>query len=78
MIIFDIILDKQLFEELSYTEYEWDDLKSINKIRNRIAHPSKSLLDKDNDIQKLYTILNKIEDLNFRLKAFENKIVVKT
>lgn len=68
---FNIISDKQLFEKLSYTKNEWEKLSSINEIRMRIAHPTRCLLDKENDIQKLYSRLNKIEDLNFRLKNFE-------
>ncbi|MFZ1703558.1 MAG: hypothetical protein WAT79_04380 [Saprospiraceae bacterium] len=68
---FTIISDMDLFEKLSYTKKEWKELSSINEIRKRIAHPTRCLLDKENDIFKLYSRLNKIEDLNFRLKSFE-------
>lgn len=64
---FKIINDKELYEKLSFSKKEWKDLSSINELRKRIAHPTRSLLDKDNDIFKLMERLNKIEDLTYRL-----------
>lgn len=64
---FSIIKDKNLTTKLGYKKSEWKDLSSINELRKRIAHPTRSLLDKDNNIKKLHERINKIEDLTFRL-----------
>ena len=64
---FNIITEKGLFEMLNFSKSKWKDLSSINELRKRIAHPTRSLLDKENDIYKLKERLNKIEDLIFRL-----------
>ncbi|BAX81664.1 hypothetical protein [Labilibaculum antarcticum] len=64
---FKIIKDKELYEKLAFSKKEWQDLSSINELRKRIAHPTRSLLDKDNDIFKLLERLNKIEDLTYRI-----------
>ena len=64
---FNIITERGLFEMLNFSKSKWKDLSSINELRKRIAHPTRSLLDKENDIYKLKERLNKIEDLIFRL-----------
>ena len=64
---FNIITEKELFELLNFSKCKWKNLSSINELRKRIAHPTRSLLDKKNDIHKLKERLNKIEDLVFRL-----------
>jgi hypothetical protein len=64
---FSIISDKKIFDKLGYQKSEWEGLNSINELRMRIAHPTRSLLDKDNDIYKLQKRIRKIEDLTFRL-----------
>jgi hypothetical protein len=68
---FSIISDKKIFEKLGYTKSEWNDLSSINELRKRIAHPTRSLLDKDNNINKLQKRINKIDDLTFRLTTLK-------
>ena len=64
---FKIINEKELFEKLNFLKCEWKNLDSINELRKRIAHPTRNLLDKENNIYKLKERLNKIEDLTFRL-----------
>ena len=64
---FKIITDKNFYCELSYTKSGWGDLSSINELRKRIAHPTRSLIDNENNIFKLQKRINKIEDLTFRL-----------
>ncbi len=64
---FNIITDRKLYDKLSFSRAKWKDLSSINELRIRIAHPTKSLLDQNNDIVKLKERLNKIDDLTFRL-----------
>ena len=64
---FKIINEKELFEKLNFLKCEWKNLGSINELRKRIAHPTRNLLDKENNIYKLKERLNKIEDLTFRL-----------
>lgn len=70
---FKIIKDKEFFEKLAFSKRDWENLYSINELRKRIAHPTRSLLDKDNDIKKLKERLNKIEDLIFRLTTDRKK-----
>lgn len=67
---FNIILDMKLYEKLLFSKAKWKGLNGINELRKRIAHPTRSLLDKDNDIIKLKKRLNKIDDLTFRLITF--------
>lgn len=67
---FSIISDKNMFSKLGYTKQEWKDLNSINELRKRIAHPTRSLLDRDNNINKLQKRISKIEDLTFRLTSY--------
>ena len=68
---FSVITDKKIFDKLGYTKSEWKDLSSVNELRKRIAHPTRSLLDKDNNIIKLHKRINKIEDLTFRLTTLK-------
>lgn len=70
---FNIFQDEKLFKKLGYDQKGWKKLKGgINELRNRIAHPTKSLLDKKQTIKELQERLNRIEDLIFRL-ATERK-----
>lgn len=64
---FNLITERELYKKLGYSKSEWKDQNSINEIRQRVAHPTRSLLDKDNDIEKLDGRLSKIEDVLFRL-----------
>ncbi len=65
---FNIICDLMLFEKLEFTKNEWKSLISVNELRKRIAHPTKSLLDNDNNnIYQLKNRLDKINDIIFRL-----------
>jgi hypothetical protein len=64
---FNLITDIKLYEKLGFSKPKWKEQSSINEIRLRVAHPTRSLLDKENDIQKLSIRLDKIEDLLFRL-----------
>lgn len=69
---FSIIKDKNLFNNLDYSKKEWEEMKNINGLRNRIAHPSKSLLDKNKTIHDLKKQLNQIEDLLYRLTTIKH------
>lgn len=64
---FSIIMEKKLYMKLDFSEKEWEEFNSINELRNRIAHPTRSLLDGNNDILKLLRRINRIEDLTYRL-----------
>jgi hypothetical protein len=64
---FNIIMDNNLFDRLGFTKKSWKDYSSINELRIRVAHPTKSLLDKKNTIDQLARRLDKIDDLLFRL-----------
>lgn len=69
---FEIISDLNLFEKLNFSVEQWNELKQLNKLRVKIAHPTKSLLDKENNVQKLKNNLDKIQDLSFRLNKCKN------
>lgn len=64
---FNIIFDYDLYKILGFSKKDWKDYSSINEIRIRVAHPTKSLLDKENNIDRLARRLDKIDDLLFRL-----------
>ncbi len=64
---FSIIEDNELYKEIDFSKKEWQKLSGINELRKRIAHPTRSLIDKDNDISKLQERLHKIDDLIYRL-----------
>lgn len=70
---FNLIKSFKLYEKLNYELKDWMSLKSINELRNRIAHPTSSLLDNDNTIFKLKERLDKLNDLNFRLNEFQKQ-----
>ncbi len=64
---FSIIDHFGIFTKLGYSKNQWGDLTSINELRHLVAHPTRSLLDKDNDVIRLWKRIGKIEDLTFRL-----------
>lgn len=64
---FNIINDLKLYEYLGISRTYWSKYNSINEIRKRIAHPTRSLLDKENTIEKLSKRLRKIDELLFTL-----------
>ncbi len=64
---FNIISEYNLPEKLGFSKKNWKNYNSINEIRTRVAHPTKTLLDKENNIEKLAKRLDKIDDLLFRL-----------
>lgn len=71
---FKIIEEKRLYMKLEYSKKKWEKLSSINELRNRIAHPSRSLLNRKNSIGKLKERLRKMEDLLFRISTYQHKI----
>ena len=69
--LFKIITDKNLYLQLDYSKLQWEKMKSVNELRKRIAHPTRSLIDADNTIFKLRERISKIEDLTFRLSSIK-------
>lgn len=65
---FNLIREKNLNENLDLSLKEWKKYNSINEIRNRIAHPTRSLIDRENTLEKLENRLDKIKELTYRLK----------
>lgn len=74
---FNIITGKKLYTTLNYSKSEWEALSGINELRKRIAHPTRTLLDEENDIFKLQERLKKTEDLTFRLISRRQNIGLK-
>ncbi|MBN1634493.1 MAG: hypothetical protein JW917_10030 [Ignavibacteria bacterium] len=75
---FNLINDFKLYNKLNFTGNQWKNQNSINEIRIRVAHPTRSLLDKDNDINKLKERLDKINDLIFRLITLKKEVSAST
>ena len=71
--IFSIIEYFEQHIKLGYSKKQWKELTSINDLRHLVAHPTRSLLDKDNSIERLWKRINRIEDLTFRLNGLEAK-----
>lgn len=67
---FNIVSDFELHSKLDLTKPEWKDLSSINNLRHQIAHPTRSLLDNENTVERLWKRINKAEDLIFRIDQF--------
>ena len=68
---FEIIKKFSLNMILEISNTQWDSFKGINVLRNIIAHPTKSLLDSENNIEKLISRLIKIESLTSKLKKLK-------
>ena len=66
-----IILDKKLFQFLSFSKKQWKEYTSLNELRHKIAHPTRSLLDKDQSIQQLGKRLIRIREMLFQLRKFK-------
>lgn len=71
---FEIIKKFSLNKSLGFSNTQWTGLISINKLRNIIAHPTRSLLDSENNIKKLVSRLNAIENLTRKLKKLKNVV----
>lgn len=74
---FSIIEHFELFNSLNYSKKSWTDLTSINELRHLVCHPTRSLLDKDNDITRLWKRIGRIEDLTFRLNQWKQHQLTK-
>lgn len=68
---FSIIEHYELYTKLGYTRKQWCELTSINNLRHLVAHPTRSLLDKENNVNRLWKRIGKIEDLTFRLNQIK-------
>jgi hypothetical protein len=51
-----VVITADLSREIGYESIEdlWDDSKCINNIRNKVAHPNKSLISKPDGVNKLW------------------------
>ncbi|MBC5772791.1 hypothetical protein H8S95_01840 [Pontibacter sp. KCTC 32443] len=65
---FEIISKFDLYKELGYGSNEWKKIYSINELRNSIAHPTRSLINKEQPVITLQSRLERVDDLLFRLK----------
>lgn len=65
---FNIITDFKLYEKFKLSKKQWTSLSSINELRKRIAHPTRSLIDNENTIEKLKDRQKKINNLLFKLR----------
>lgn len=66
--LFKCIRHYGLYQKLGYSGAKWDKLCSINEIRNRVAHPNRSLINNMEEFEKLVSRLKRIKDLLFRLR----------
>ena len=70
---FNIISDFEIHTKLDFSKSAWKDLSSINNLRHQIAHPTRSLLDNENTVERLWKRINKAEDIIFRIDQFNLK-----
>lgn len=70
---FNVIKHFDLVTKLGYLNSDWSDLTGINELRHLVAHPTRSLLDNDNDVNRLWTRIEKVEDLTFRLNQIKQR-----
>jgi len=75
---FTIIEHFDLNAKLRYSKSKWKELTSINDLRHLVAHPTRSLLDKNNNIEKLWRRIGRVEDLSFRLNQLKPTPIVTT
>ena len=68
---FNIISAFKLYEILDYSKKEWERMSSINDLRHKIAHPTRSLLDAKDTVERLWRRIERIEDLTFRLRMVD-------
>jgi hypothetical protein len=68
---FNIINHFKIFNLLNYSKKEWENLNSINELRNPIAHPNRNLLNKKNDIDALWRRINRLGELMFRINQLK-------
>lgn len=68
---FNLICDKEIHVHLSLSKRGWKVYSSINELRHKIAHPTRSLLDKNHTIDKLGKRLAKMKELLFRLNNYK-------
>ena len=68
---FTIIEHFDLITKFEYSKSKWKELTSINDLRHSIAHPTRSLVDKKNDVNQLWRRIGRIEDLSFRLNQLK-------
>ena len=66
--LLELIREKKLAIKLGYNEKEWKSFNGINELRNKVAHPTRNLIDRENGIEKLTGRLHKINELLFCLK----------
>jgi hypothetical protein len=67
---FDILHEKDLFLKLGYSKSEYVKFKSINELRIRVAHPTKSLINKKFSINQLKEKFELAKELQFKLNMF--------
>lgn len=66
--LFSCIRYYGLHTKLGYSGSKWDKLCSINEIRNKVAHPNRSLITSIEEFEQLHSRLKRINELLFRLR----------
>jgi hypothetical protein len=65
----------RIFSRLGYSRTRFDDhLNSLVALRNRIAHPSRSIVDNKHTIHRLWKRLDRLDEALFRLKSYSHLI----
>lgn len=67
---FTLINERELHKEIEYAGPEWVELRSINNLRNAVAHPASSLLNGRRGVADLSEKLRKVHELVFKLRNF--------
>lgn len=67
----DLARDSGIFEELDLTGPEWGDAAELRLLRNRVAHPIKSVVDRQWSVSGFWSRIRMVEDLLFRLRMVQ-------
>ncbi len=63
----------RIFSRLGYSRTKFDNhLNSLVALRNRIAHPSRSIVDTKHNIHRLWKRLDRLDEALFRLKSYSH------
>jgi hypothetical protein len=63
------IMNEGCWKQLKISEESWNELQEIKVWRNRVAHPTQSLIREPTDVKRLWKTLDRIEEVLFQLRV---------
>jgi CBS domain-containing protein len=68
------LMSEGYWEELKISQEVLNELQGINEWRNRVAHPTRSLIRDPTDVEQLWNTLDRIEEVLFQLRVLLRSI----